>query len=61
MMIFRLVFGLLLAASALCFAVYAATREVTWRRRGSRLLGWTLGVALAFFGVLILERVVLLL
>ncbi len=54
---FRLVFGLLLAASLLCFAMYVGTRQSGWRRRGIAILKWTLVAALGFFAVLILERV----
>jgi hypothetical protein len=61
MMIFRLVFGLLLVASVLCFAMYAGTGQVVWRNRGVAVLKWTLVAALGFFAVLILERVALLL
>ena len=57
---FRLVFGLLLAASIGCFAAYIATRRVLWRRRGVFILQGTLLVAFTFFGVLILERLGLL-
>ena len=58
MIFFRLVFGLLLVASILCFAMYVGTGEVAWRRRGLVILKWTLIAALGFFAVLILERVV---
>jgi hypothetical protein len=54
---FRLVFGLLLVASVLCFAMYIGTNQLVWRRRGIVVLKWTLIAALGFFAVLILERV----
>ena len=57
MVFFRLVFGLLLMASLLCFAMYIGTSQVVWRRRGVVVLKWTLIAALGFFAVLILERV----
>lgn len=57
MAFFRLVFGLLLVASLLCFAMYIGTSQVLWRRRGIVVLKWTLIAALGFFAVLILERV----
>ncbi|MCW5636818.1 MAG: hypothetical protein KIT17_26045 [Rubrivivax sp.] len=57
MVFFRLVFGLLLVASLLCFAMYIGTSQVVWRRRGIVVLKWTLIAALGFFAVLILERV----
>ena len=55
---FRLVFGLLLVASLLCFAMYVGTREVVWRRRGIVILKWTLIAAFGFFAVLIVQRLV---
>jgi hypothetical protein len=61
MLIFRLVFGLLLLASVLCFAMYVGTKAAVWRARGVLLLKWTLIAAAAFFGVLILERLAILL
>ncbi len=56
MLIFRLVFGLLLVASVLCFAMYLGTRAPAWRQRGVLVLKWTLLAAAGFFAVLILER-----
>jgi hypothetical protein len=61
MLFFRLVFGLLLVAALLCFAVYIGTAQVVWRQRGVLVLKWTLIAALGFFAVLILERLALLL
>ncbi len=61
MLIFRLVFGLLLLASVLCFAMFIGTREPVWRQRGLLVLKWTLLAAAAFFGVLILERLAVML
>ncbi len=61
MLIFRLVFGLLLLASVLCFAMSVGTGDVAWRRRGVLVLKWALIAAGAFFGVLILERLAVLL
>jgi hypothetical protein len=61
MLIFRLVVGLLLAAAMLCFAMYIGTRQPIWRRRGLTIVKWTLLAGLAFFAVLILERLALLL
>lgn len=61
MLVFRLVFGLLLVASLLCFAMYVGTSQVVWRQRGIVVLKWTLIAALGFFAVLILERVAMIL
>lgn len=56
MLIFRLVFGLLLFAGILCFAMYVGTGQMAWRRRGIVIVKWTVIAALGFFAVLILER-----
>jgi hypothetical protein len=61
MALFRLVFGLLLVAGLLCFAMYIGTRQVAWRKRGLVIVKWTVLAAFGFFAVLILERLALLL
>ena len=61
MLIARLVFGLLLLAGVLCFAMYVGTSQVVWRRRGLVIVKWTVLAAFAFFAVLILERLALML
>ena len=61
MLIFRLVVGLLLFSGVVCFAFYIGTRQVMWRNRGVLIIKWTVMAALAFFAVLILERLALLL
>lgn len=61
MLIFRLVFGALLVAGLLCFALYIGTGQVAWRRRGIVIVKWTVLAAFGFFAVLILERMALLL
>ena len=61
MMLFRLVFGLLLVAGVLCFAMYVGTSQIVWRRRGILIVKWTVIAALGFFAVLILERLALML
>ena len=61
MLIFRLVFGLLMLASVLCFVMSVGTGQAIWRKRGIVLLKWSLIAAAAFFGVLILERLALML
>jgi hypothetical protein len=53
---FRLVFGLLLAASIGCFAAYLIGRREVWLRRGIVIVKWTLLAAFGFFGVLIAQR-----
>lgn len=54
---FRLVFGLLLLAALVCFALGLLRREPRWHRLGVVLLKWTLIAAFGFFAVLIGERV----
>lgn len=61
MLIARLVVGLLLLASILCFAMAIGTGQAVWRRRGLIILKWTLLAGLGFFGVLFLERLVVML
>jgi hypothetical protein len=61
MLVFRLVFGLLLLAALLCFAMSIGTGQLVWRRRCIVVLKWALLAALGFFGVLILERLALML
>lgn len=61
MLIARLLVGLLLFAAVLCFAASIATGQARWRRRGLIILKWTLVAGLAFFAVLILERLAVLL
>lgn len=61
MMLFRLAFGLLLLAGLLCFGMYVATGRPLWRQRGLVIVKWTVLAALGFFGVLILERLALML
>ena len=61
MFLFRLVFGGLLVAGLLCFAMYLGTRQPVWRWRGIVLVKWTLIAAAGFFGVLVLERLPMLL
>ncbi len=61
MALFRLVFGLLLLSGVLCFALYIGTGQVLWRQRGVLIVKWTVLAAFAFFAVLILERVAVLL
>ncbi len=58
MVAFRLVFGLLLVAGIVCFALYVGTGQTVWRHRGLIIIKWTVIAALGFFAVLILERLV---
>jgi hypothetical protein len=58
MAVLRVIVLLLLLASALCFAAFAMTGQERFKRRGLLILKWTLVGAFAFFGVLIVERIV---
>ncbi len=59
MLIARAIFGVLLVAGVLCFAMYAGTGQTRWRNLGWRIVKWTLVAGLGFFAVLILERLAL--
>ena len=56
MVLFRGAMLVLLVAAAVCFAFYAGTGQVRYKRYGLVILKWTLIAAFAFFAVLILER-----
>jgi hypothetical protein len=60
-LVFRLVFGLLLLAGLLSFALYIGTGQAVWRQRGLIIIKWTVLAAFGFFAVLILERLALML
>lgn len=57
MLLLRWLILLLLIAAGICFAFYAATGQVRYRRWGLVTLKWTLIAAFGFFGVLILQRI----
>lgn len=56
MVLFRWIVMLLLLAAGISFAFYAGTGNPRYKRFGVVVLKWTLLAALAFFGVLFLER-----
>jgi hypothetical protein len=56
MLIVRWLVLLLLVASAICFVLFAVTGQVRYKRMGLVILKWTVFAALAFFAVLIVER-----
>jgi cytochrome b subunit of formate dehydrogenase len=56
MLVFRLVFGLLLLAGLLCFAVFVVTGQPMWRQRGVVIVKWTLIAAAGFAAVILVER-----
>ncbi|MBX9959648.1 MAG: hypothetical protein ACK4MJ_03695 [Hylemonella sp.] len=57
MLLFRWLIFLLLIGAAVCFAFYAGTGQVRYRRWGLITLKWTLIAAFGFFAVLILQRI----
>jgi hypothetical protein len=61
MLIFRLVFGLLLAAGLISFAIYVATGNPLWRQRGLVIVKWTVIAGLGAAAVIVLERLAVLL
>jgi len=56
MLVFRWLLLLLLLAALLCFALYVGTGERRWRTYGVRLVKGVVFAGLAFFAVLVLER-----
>ncbi len=56
MLVFRAGVLLLLFLGGACFAVYAVTGSLQYRRVGVRLVKWTVVAGLVFFAVLIVER-----
>lgn len=57
MLLFRWLIFLLLIGAAVCFAFYAGTGQVRYRRWGLITLKWTLIAAFGFFAVLVLQRI----
>ena len=56
MLIFRWVVLLLLVAGLVSLAMFIGTGQVRYRVLGVRFVKWTIVAGLGFFGVLILER-----
>lgn len=52
----RVVFGLGLIASLLCFAAFAFTGQVGWRQHGVRILKWTLIAAVIVGAGILIEH-----
>ena len=57
-MIFRALILLGLLAGLACFAAYAWTSDIRWRRRGLRIVSWSIFSALFFFAVLFAQRLI---
>jgi hypothetical protein len=55
---FRALLLLMLLAGAACFAAYAVSGQTRYRGYGIRLVRWTVFAGLAFFAVLIVQRLV---
>ncbi|MGE5864260.1 MAG: hypothetical protein ACM32J_04110 [Rhizobacter sp.] len=60
MLIARWIFLLLGVAAIVSFALYIGTGQARYRRFGLVILKWSVIAGLAFFAVLILERLALL-
>ena len=56
MLILRLLFGLLLAAGLVSFALYVATGNPAYRRYGLVIVKWTVIAGLAAAALIVLER-----
>jgi hypothetical protein len=56
MLIVRWILLLLLTAAVVCGAMYVATGQARFKLLGVRIVKWTVFALLGFFGVLILER-----
>lgn len=57
MLLLRWLILMLLIGAAVCFAFYAGTGQVRYRRWGLVTLKWTLIAAFGFFAVLVLQRI----
>jgi hypothetical protein len=56
MLIVRSLIYFLLLTAGVCFALYAITGDLRYKRWGLVTLKWTVLAGLGFFGVLIFER-----
>ena len=56
MLIVRSLIYFLLLTAGVCFALYATTGDIRYKRWGLVTLKWTVLAGLGFFGVLIVER-----
>jgi len=54
--VFRALLFLMLVAGVGCFAAYAVTADVKYRRWGLRVVKWAIVAGLVFFAVLIVLR-----
>jgi len=56
MLLFRWTILMLLLGAVACFVFYIGTGQERYKTWGLKILKWTVLAALAFFGILILER-----
>ncbi len=56
MLLFRWLLILLMLAAGACFALFAITGQIRFKRYGLLILKWTLVSAFGFFAVLTVER-----
>lgn len=56
MLLFRLAVLLLLLGAGVYFAYYVGTGQERYKSNGIKLLKWAILASVAFFGMLILER-----
>jgi hypothetical protein len=61
MLILRLVFGLLLVAGLVSFAIYVATGNPAWRQRGLVIIKWTVIAGLGAAALIVLEKLAVML
>ncbi len=61
MLILRLVFGLLLVAGLVSFAIYVATGNPIWRQRGLVIIKWTVIAGLGTAALIVLEKLAVML
>lgn len=57
MLMLRWIILMLLVGSAVCFALFAGTREARYKTLGLVILKWTLLAAAGFFAVLIAQNI----
>ncbi len=56
MQLSRVLFALLALACVGCFAAYALTSNLVWRRRGVLILKWSMAFVAVFFLVLFAQQ-----
>jgi hypothetical protein len=61
LLILRLLFGLLLVAGLVSFAIYVATGNPKWRKIGLVVVKWTVIAGLGAAAIIVLERLAVLL